>query len=366
LIAGFLVVASITLILGVLGYVGAVKSADAVDEIGAIRLPGVSSLLDLKEVQMCVWVGERGLIHPDMMAPAIRKAQYDFIDEAWKRADEAWKIYEPLAKTPEEAAAWKDFVPAWDKWKQTHGVVRTLSNDKDALVAQGLDLQDQKVLDLDKKVFDASLVARDASLAATKILDNIIHINKDVANEEVTAANGFAAFLKVLSLVAMILGVFLAVGLGILIARGINNALRRIAGNLSAGAEQTASAASQVSSASQSLAQGASEQAAAIEETTSSVEEMASMWARWIPSPSSRRPMLKNPLRPAKSSTPRRKSSTTWFVSFDVIFFHRSAQRKACDESLRRSARPDRRQHAWPRRRDANRRTAGGRTARAA
>jgi methyl-accepting chemotaxis protein len=79
----------------------------------------------------------------------------------------------------------------------------------------------------------------------------------------------------------MIAGLSASILVGILLAyfitRSITKPVSRIAGVLSAGAQQTSSAAGQVSSASQSLAQGASEQAAALEETTSSLQEMSSM-----------------------------------------------------------------------------------------
>jgi len=65
--------------------------------------------------------------------------------------------------------------------------------------------------------------------------------------------------------------------LWMLIARNIAGSLKRIAADLTAGAEQTSAAAGEVSAASQSLAQGASQQAASLEEISSSVEEMASM-----------------------------------------------------------------------------------------
>jgi methyl-accepting chemotaxis protein len=75
------------------------------------------------------------------------------------------------------------------------------------------------------------------------------------------------------------LGVTLVVAsfIGVLIIRGVNGALKRIAATLGSGAEQVAAASSQVSSSSQSLAQGASEQAASLEETSSALEEMSSM-----------------------------------------------------------------------------------------
>jgi methyl-accepting chemotaxis protein len=112
---------------------------------------------------------------------------------------------------------------------------------------------------------------------AVGLLDDLVEENRQAATGQVQASVSQAAMLKTVSLAAMAIGVAAAIALGLLISRSINTVLRKIAGNLSAGSEQTASAASQVSSSSQSLAQGASEQAAAIEETTSSVEEMASM-----------------------------------------------------------------------------------------
>ena len=112
---------------------------------------------------------------------------------------------------------------------------------------------------------------------AIALLDQVLQYNRDSA--QVTAATAMAqsAFIKMLSVAAMVIGVVLALGLGVLISRGINNALRRIASSLGAGAEQTASASGQVAQSSQSMAEGASEQASSLEETSASLEEMTSM-----------------------------------------------------------------------------------------
>src|SRR5450432_3930427 len=62
----------------------------------------------------------------------------------------------------------------------------------------------------------------------------------------------------------MVIGVLLS---AVLVARGINSALTKLAETLGEGSSQVASVSSQVAGSSQSLAQGASEQAAALEET---------------------------------------------------------------------------------------------------
>ncbi len=63
-------------------------------------------------------------------------------------------------------------------------------------------------------------------------------------------------------------------------SQAVTRHIRALAGRLSEGCNQVASAATQVAAASQQLAEGASEQAASIEETSASLEEMASMTKR--------------------------------------------------------------------------------------
>jgi methyl-accepting chemotaxis protein len=97
------------------------------------------------------------------------------------------------------------------------------------------------------------------------------------ANQVSLAAAEHLSSASMMMIVGLALAVVLGMGLAILIIRSITKPIGRISGLLSASAEQTSSASSQVSGSSQSLAQGASEQAAALEETTSALEEMSSM-----------------------------------------------------------------------------------------
>ena len=118
--------------------------------------------------------------------------------------------------------------------------------------------------------------SRDYMEKAYRHLDNVTAINKNIAENTVDTALSQSARLKATSLAAIVIGVLLAMGLGVFITRSISAPIRRIVAGLSEGGEQVASAANQVSSASQSLAEGSSEQASSIEETSSSLEEMAS------------------------------------------------------------------------------------------
>jgi methyl-accepting chemotaxis protein len=117
----------------------------------------------------------------------------------------------------------------------------------------------------------------DAQRAAIDLLNQLVGMNTDAAEHEVGSGTSQAAYLKVISIAAMIVGVLAAILLGVMISRGINKALRRIAANLGEGADQTATAAGQVAQSSTSMAEGASQQASSLEETSASLEEITAM-----------------------------------------------------------------------------------------
>ena len=119
LLGGFSIVALITLITGVVGLYGLSMVKEQLTEVGIVRLPSVESMLIISEAQTAVESAENG-----MLAPGLPKSEREHLfkdmDNAKARADAAWKVYEPLPQTPEEAAKWKQFVPAWETWWKDH------------------------------------------------------------------------------------------------------------------------------------------------------------------------------------------------------------------------------------------------------
>jgi methyl-accepting chemotaxis protein len=69
----------------------------------------------------------------------------------------------------------------------------------------------------------------------------------------------------------------LALAMGVFLSRSITRSLQEVVAALDEGADQVASGSGQVAMSSQQLAEGASESASSLEETSSSMEEMASM-----------------------------------------------------------------------------------------
>ena len=117
LLGGFLLVAIVTGIIGFIGYIGMQKVLEGQNEMTEVFMPGVNNLQIILSGQRGVMLGERGLINYRMMDKELRKAQYTYIDEAWKKIDEARKIFEALPKTKEEADEWKNLLELQKLWK---------------------------------------------------------------------------------------------------------------------------------------------------------------------------------------------------------------------------------------------------------
>ncbi len=132
LAAAFMAVAAITLLLGIVGYYGAVKSQRSIEAVGLVRLPGVQSLLQIMDSRATITGTENALLSTKLDAAA-RQAKFKEFDDAKKEVDNAWKVYETLPQTTEEAAAWKEFVPAWEEWWKNHEEYVRLAKEFDAI-----------------------------------------------------------------------------------------------------------------------------------------------------------------------------------------------------------------------------------------
>jgi methyl-accepting chemotaxis protein len=389
LLTSFIGVATITLILGIVGYYGAVKSEHVITEIGGELLPSVDSLHVIKENAENIRGTLRTLIIPGL-AVGDRQRQYANLAQAREAYQAAWKTFEAIPQSKEEAELWKQFGAVWNGWRDENNKLIEMSKQFDRngvadptelarqleqytkdhyilvqrvlhllhmkgaafaggddhtgcnagkwiptfktenqkltaeiqalvephrrfhesvgkikrLVADGKTEEGQALYLRDMmpamqevfKHFDSMLAVSKDSMAieaqakemalgpltvkareAGELLNKIVQEQNNSAARDVKDGHDQANFLKLVSLISMVIGVVAALALGILITRGINNGLSRVIAGLNDGAQEVASAAGQVAAASQSLAEGSSEQAASIEETSSSLEEMSSM-----------------------------------------------------------------------------------------
>jgi methyl-accepting chemotaxis protein len=238
-------------------------------------MQSIYSLLTLSEAQTAIDSAENGLLDRNASL-AERKSGYDRIAGAWQRIAAARKIYEPLAQTAQEAVLWKQFVPTWEQWKTDHEAFIALSKTYDPTVENY-----RRSNEIYKKMTAQALVVNSVTFhAAEQLLSKLVGANTLLATATTQTAIRQATSLKALILSGMILGVLVALGLGLLITRSLVKILTSTAKDLSEGSEQIAAASTEISEASQSLAEGASEQAASLEETSASLEQIANMTKR--------------------------------------------------------------------------------------
>ena len=109
--------------------------------------------------------------------------------------------------------------------------------------------------------------------------DQIVDTTKqNVMTDEVMVnlANQTQMILVIFSIVAIALGIFIA----IVIARSITLSLKRVMEGLTESSSQVTQASNELSGASQQLAEGSSEQASSLEETAATLNESSSMLQR--------------------------------------------------------------------------------------
>ncbi|MCX5814809.1 MAG: methyl-accepting chemotaxis protein [Proteobacteria bacterium] len=212
LIGGFSLVALIVLIIAVMGYWGANKIGKNTEEIAGVRLPSINALGIINEAQTAIQRAERSMLIPEFFKNEKEmENQVKFAENAWKRVDKAWKIYEPLTQTKEEEKLWKQFVPAWEQWK-------ALNNKVFALLKNGK---------RDEAMALSTGQAREAFNEAEKLLGEITAINEKTAAEEHKTASTATASVKTILMIAAIIGLILAIGLGIFIARMITGPIQK-------------------------------------------------------------------------------------------------------------------------------------------
>ena len=197
-------------------------------KVTEVQLPSIINILLIKENQKAVWVAERGLINPRMMDSAIRKAQYAYIDNAFKAVDDAWKIYSGLPKAKAEEDLWKQFIPQWNAWKASHQKVYATSLEKDKLVSLGVSLNDERITRIDNLVFNESLGARQLFLAAEKTLIKIVDENLKYVKTASSEANNTANAMNLLIILSSLIAIIVSVGFAVIFIGNIKEIMNSL------------------------------------------------------------------------------------------------------------------------------------------
>ena len=219
LIAGFCLVAFITLAVGLVGYRGMNNINQVTEEISGVNLPSVLGLEKIVVGMTATRVAERTSVMRRLTDEQY-EGQVKNFREGHAKIEDGWKIYEPLERTKEENQVWERFRPAFDNWKKAQDHIMELctkarqSNDDQAKEAYL------------NEAFNLSMgSARDAYGEARDLLLEAVAMNIKMAEEAGVRARETAASAEKLLLVACLIGLALALFLGFFIARSISRPL---------------------------------------------------------------------------------------------------------------------------------------------
>lgn len=201
------------------------------------------------------------LLHLSSDNPAERQRIGEQCDKVAQVVHEEIEKYTRLVRSDDERMMFEKLKPAFENYRSE---ARKLRHLHDA-----------------GQTAEAQLVAQTTAPAAYRAFESIVlelvAYNEDSAEKSAAQSIGMMESAQATTYALAVAIFVIAASAGLFITRGINQSIRRVAGNLGDAASQVSAASNQVSASSQSLAEGSSQQAASLEETSASLEEINSM-----------------------------------------------------------------------------------------
>lgn len=131
MLAGFLFVALLCVVVGATGWLALGKMERNIREVGEVRLPSVSSLLELSNAAANIRVAQRTLLN-QALSNEERERQFASIAAEEANAKRAWDKFAALPQSEEEVVLWNAFVPLYEDYlkENTHylRLIRDLGN----------------------------------------------------------------------------------------------------------------------------------------------------------------------------------------------------------------------------------------------
>jgi methyl-accepting chemotaxis protein len=208
LIGSFLIVAAITAVVGLVGMQAEKEAARNIGAIAKLRLPSVMGIYMVYEGQASVRSANRAML-VDNSDPNYMDRMRKGVAGAWARVDQGWKIYEPMEKAAAEQKLWDEFVPLWREWR--------------AEAERFLPLAEAGRKDPEARRQAAlALAAVGAKFDRTvEILNQLIEANKKAADDAVRESEASGARSRKMIVGSIVLGVLLALGLGLMLTFSI-------------------------------------------------------------------------------------------------------------------------------------------------
>jgi len=208
-------------VVGLVGNYGIQKTSESLDQIGHTRLPSIIGLSIINEGQTAIRLANRDILlyQNDYNAQAKFAEIIKNKQKIFERIDKGWAIYEPLPQEPEEAEVWREFVPAWNLWKQGQLEVNATLE----ALAKNQGEEGQKAL------FLANLKQSEArkvqAANAKNLLNKLVELNQQYAINDNKVAQESVSLSRLLMVIAGTVSVLMALYLGFGLIRAITRPL---------------------------------------------------------------------------------------------------------------------------------------------
>jgi methyl-accepting chemotaxis protein len=216
LIAGFLCVALIGAIIGVIGL-------NNINIIGKNKLPAVQALLEMGKEQNSLQYALRGTMLPRYWSNLkLISDQFTAYDEANKNILNCLERYQRLQKTKEESAEFDRLTRSATEWSKATDALYNNGKQKYKLVESGVAMNDPKIIALDNELYEVlAPAARTSYIETVASMGKLISLN----NESATSAIKFSGFIMP---AAIVVGVISAILLGLFLTFSITGPMSKI------------------------------------------------------------------------------------------------------------------------------------------
>lgn len=208
---GFLLISTVLLIVGSVGYYGVSKQEKALEQVSVNRLPSVQALLTLAEAQSAI-LSEELIFLDDKTTAEERTSALSNLDDIMIRADGAWANYSLLEHTDDEMAQLGDLSNAWATWTDGNRLFSEAANEF---------MQSSDNASFDKAYQQVKIDNKESYDKSHEVLANLSQTVTDAAAIDQENALEKANLMKLISIGSIILGFLLALFFGFVISRSV-------------------------------------------------------------------------------------------------------------------------------------------------
>jgi methyl-accepting chemotaxis protein len=263
LIGAFVVMGSIVLTVGVVGWNGNSRLSRHIDTLGSNSVPSIRGLWQVNEGQTQVQSSERMLSNPELSQSA-KDGEVSRIQQAWKQIEAGFAEYETTPRTAEEDRLYEDFQANWERWKQDHETVLQLyqaARSDNEISQPEYDQISRFLADEERESFDV----------VTEDLLELLEFNSEVANTAQDIALQDVSQTNLWIVLGMLLGPTIAIGLGIYFSRTI---AKPLGAKIAAIVNAVVSSSTEIAATVDQQERVTTQQATSVNQTTTTMDEL--------------------------------------------------------------------------------------------